>query len=91
MKRRKWDSKTKALVLLEGLKGRPVAELCTEHPISQSQYYAWRDQFLGNAAKTFELHQQSQREARLERENTRLKALVDEVTLALKKSDAMLG
>ena len=40
MRRRKWDPKTKALVALEGLKGRPVAELCTEHQVSQSQYYA---------------------------------------------------
>ena len=91
MKRRKWDPKTKALVVLEGLKGRPVAELCTEHQISQSQYYAWRDQFLRNAAKTFEVHQQSHSEARLERENTRLKALVGELTLALKKNDDVLG
>ena len=74
MKRRKWNADTKALVVLESLKGRPVAELCTEHQISQSQYYAWRDQFLGNAAKALEVHQHSQREAHLQRENTRLKA-----------------
>ncbi len=77
--------------MLGGLKGRPVAELCTAHESSQSQYYAWRDQFLGNAAKAFEVHQQSEREARLERENTRLKALVGKLTLALKKSDEVLG
>jgi transposase-like protein len=39
MPRRKWDAKTKALIVLEGLKGKPVAEICTEHQISQSQYY----------------------------------------------------
>ena len=39
MKRRKWDAKTKAAIVVQGLKGKPVAELCTEHQISQAQYY----------------------------------------------------
>ena len=33
MKRRKWDAHTKAMIVIEGLKGKPVAELCTEHQI----------------------------------------------------------
>ena len=91
MRRRKWDSKTKALIVLQGLKGKPMAELCTEHQISQAQYYQWRDQFLANASKTFEVHQQTQREARLEQENGRLKKLVGELTLELKKSEEVFG
>lgn len=67
MQRRKWDAKTKAMIVLEGLKGKPVAELCTEHQISQAQYYQWRDHFLAHASKAFEVHEQSQREARLDR------------------------
>ena len=31
MPKRKWDAKTKTLIVLEGLKGRPVADLCAEH------------------------------------------------------------
>lgn len=91
MQRRKWDAKTKAMLVVEGLKGKPVAEICTEHQISQAQYYQWRDQFLAHAAKAFEVHEQSQREARLARENARLKTLVGELTLELKKSDELLG
>jgi transposase-like protein len=91
MPRRKWDAKTKAMIVLEGLKGKPVAELCNEHQISQAQYYQWRDQFMAHAPKAFEVHAQSQREARLARENTRLKTLVGELTLELKKSDEVLG
>jgi transposase-like protein len=91
MERRKWDAKTKAMIVLEGLKGKPVAELCNEHQLSQAQYYQWRDQFLAHAAKAFEVHEQSQREARLTRENARLKTLVGELTLELKKSDEMFG
>jgi transposase-like protein len=87
MKRRRWNAKTKAIVVLEGLKGKPVAMICQDHQISQAQYYQWRDQFLTNAPKTFEVARQTEREARLQRENARLKNLVGELTLELKKSD----
>lgn len=30
MQRLKWDAKTKAMIVLEGLKGKTVAELCIE-------------------------------------------------------------
>lgn len=79
------------MLVLEGLKGKPVAELCNEHQISQAQYDQWRDQFLAHAAKAFEVHEQSQREARLMQENARLKTLVGELTLERKKSDEMFG
>jgi transposase-like protein len=91
MHRRKWDAKTKAMIVLEGLKGKPVGEICTEHQIGQAQYYQWREQFLAHAAKAFEVHEQSQREARVTRENAQLKALVGALTLELKKSDELLG
>jgi hypothetical protein len=41
--------------------------------------------------KAFEVNEQSQREARLARENAWLKTLVGELTLELKKSDEVLG
>jgi transposase-like protein len=91
MERRKWDAKTKAMIVLEGLKGKPVAELCNEHQLSQAQYSQGRDQFLAHAAQAFEVHEQSQREARLTRENARLKTLVGELTLERKKRDEMFG
>ena len=68
MKRRKWKPEHKALIVLEGLKGRPIGDLCAEHEISQAQYYQWRDQFLANAAKAFEPAGAPQRQGRLERE-----------------------
>lgn len=77
--------------MLEGLKGRPIGELCAEHEISQGQYYQWRDQFLANAAKAFEAGSATQRHDRLERENERLKRLVGELALELKKSEEVLG
>jgi len=85
MKRRQWTSAQKARIVLEGLKGRSVSELCTEHQISQAQYYQWRDAFLSNASKAFETSKQTQREERLVRENARLKRLVADQALELKK------
>ena len=74
-----------------GAEGRPIGELCAEHEISQAQYYQWRDQFLANAAKAFEPAGAPQRQGRLERENARLKTLVGELALELKKSEEILG
>jgi transposase-like protein len=91
MHTRKWDAKTKAMIVVEGLKGKPVAEICTEPQSSPSQYYQWRDQFLAHAAKAFEVQQHTRKEARREQENTRLKKLVGELLLELKKSDEVLG
>jgi hypothetical protein len=69
------------MIVIEGLKGKPVAEICTEHQLSQAQYDQWRDPFLAHAAKAFEVHEQSQRDARLAREHAKLKTLVGELTL----------
>ena len=87
MKKRKWTGEQKAQIVLQGLKGRAIAEICNEYQISQTQYYLWRDQFLANAGKVFDLSKQSQKEQRLERENQKLKTVVGELTMELKKSD----
>jgi transposase len=91
MQRRKWDAKTKALIVREGRKGQAVAEICTEHQISQSLYDQWRDQFLAHAANACEDPQRTRKEARLEQEHARLKPLVGELTFELKKSDEWLA
>jgi transposase len=91
MHRRKWDAHTKAMIVLEGLKGKPVAEICTEHQISQSQYYQWRNQFLVHVAHAVEAHQHTRTAARLAQENAWRKKLEGELTLELKKSDELWG
>ncbi|MBI4805880.1 MAG: transposase [Desulfovibrio sp.] len=75
------------MVVLEGLRGRPIGELINYHGISQSQYYQWRDRFLGNAYRVFETASLDKRTQRLELENANLKGLVGELTLELKKTD----
>lgn len=86
-KRRTWTSKQKAKIVLEGLNGRAVADLCNEYQIHQTQYYRWRDQFLENVPQVFETKQQSSQQDRLKKENERLKQMVGELTMELKKSD----
>jgi len=88
MKRRKWDAKTKALVVLQGLKGRLVADICNEHQICQSEYYRWREEFLAKMPQIFENH--DQKEKHLIQENTKLKNLVGELSLELKKVNECL-
>ena len=83
MKRRQWDAKQKARIVLEGLKGRPVGELCTEHQISQAQYYQWREQFMKKMPGLFS--NTERREQSLARENSRLKKIIGELTVELKK------
>ena len=45
MHRRKWDANTKAIIVMQGLQGKPVAVNCNADQISPSQYDQWRDQF----------------------------------------------
>ena len=81
MNKRPRDTKTTAMVVIEGPTGKPVAEICTAHQISQSLYDQWRDQFLAHAAHAFDVHQHTRPEARLAQENARLQQRVGELTL----------
>ena len=83
MPRRKWDSQTKATVVLQGLKGKQVADICTEHQISQAQYYQWREQFMKKMPQLF--LNTERREQTLVRENRHLKRIIGELTVELKK------
>lgn len=87
MERRRWDAKTKALIVIQWLKGKPIAEICQEHQISQAQFYKWRDQFLAESHRVFETADQSQRETHLKKRNEYLTRLVGELTVELKKSE----
>ena len=91
MKRRKWDSKTKARIVLEGLSGRSISDLCREHQISQTQYYLWRDKFLAESHKAFENHENGGELARLKKKNARLQQIIGALTVELKKTEDELG
>jgi len=88
MKRRKWDPKTKAMIVMQGLKGKPVAEISREHQISQNQYYQWRDQFLANVHQVFDGNEK--KSELLIRENARLRKIIGDLTVELKKTEEWL-
>jgi len=87
LKKRNWTSQQKILVVLEGIKGKPVGQICSEHGICQSMYYKWRDIFLSNGHKAFESHKPNLKLNRLKIENHKLKQIVGDLSLELKKSE----
>lgn len=40
------SAKQRAQIVIEGLRGQPLADLCHKYGISESKYYQWRDEFL---------------------------------------------
>ena len=88
MERRVWQPKEKLQIVLAGLKGEvSVAELCTRHQVSQSQFYAWRDQLLSEGAKLFERGGPDREAERLRAQNLRLRTIIGDLTAELKKND----
>lgn len=88
MKKRKWTSQEKFRVVLEGLSGQiEIKKLCVKYQISQTQYYNWRDQFLKFGYQAFESKIMSKKEQRLREENKKLKQLVGDLTVELKKNE----
>jgi len=78
--------------VLSGLDGTiEISELCRREGVSPTQYYGWKKQLLGSASKVFEKAGPSRvsgREQRLEKELSRAKDVIAEITsenLDLKK------
>ena len=86
-KRRQWKAVEKSRIILEGLKGRPIVDICLEYQISQSMYYSWRDQFLSNMGQVFETKKFDQREAYQNRQIDKMKKIIADLTIELKKSE----
>jgi len=81
--RRKWDARKKAKIVLEGLMGGCVNDLCRSHDLRPGQYYKWRGQFLEQCHQIFEKRPNLSSESELVAENEELKKLVGELTLEL--------
>ena len=85
MKRRRFTNEEKSQIVLLVLKGLSVAEICSEHGIGQVQYYKWRDQFMSNISIVFNTGKPDTEKQRLMSENTKLKTVIGDLTLELKK------
>lgn len=91
-KRKIWSAAEKLRIVLMGLDGTAdVSEICRREGVNPTQFYGWKKQLLGSAAKVFGPSaplKSSVREERLAEENQRLKSVVVEITtenLELKK------
>ena len=88
MKRKQRTKQEKFKIVMEGMRGDTmISEICARHEIHQSQYYAWRDLFLKNGSNVFEVNRQTQHERALENRIRKMKEVIGELTLELKKND----
>jgi transposase-like protein len=90
-KRRKWRAEEKLRIVLAGMSGVEVSDLCRREGINPTMYYLWRKQLTGAADKVFNAAEAkpSAREARREAELLRMKSVIAEITaenLDLKKT-----
>ena len=90
-KRRQWKAAEKSRILIEGLIGRPVADICVEYQFSQSIYFSWGDQFLSNMGQVFETKKIDQREAYQNRQIDKMKKIIADLTIELKKATGRSG
>lgn len=90
-KRRSWIAADKLRIVLAGMQsGVEVSDLCRREGLNPVQFYAWKKQLLGSAARVFEdkRGRPDAPQQRLEAEITRFKSVIAEITaenLDLKK------
>jgi len=88
MEKRKWSSQQKLQIVLEGLSGQiEISKLCSKYQISQTQYYQWRDHLLKFGHQAFESKNITKKEQHLEQEVSKLKRIIGDLTVELKKSE----
>ena len=88
MKKRKWRSQEKLRIVLEGLSGQiEISKLCNKYQIAQTQYYQWRDQLLKYGYQAFETKNITKKEQHLEAEVGKLKKIIGDLTVEIKKNE----
>jgi transposase-like protein len=88
MEKRKWTSQQKLTIVLEGLSGQiEISKLCSKYQIAQTQYYQWRDQLLKYGNQAFEVKNVTKKEQHLEQEVQKLKRIIGDLTVELKKNE----
>jgi transposase len=83
-----YSSKEKFNIVLEGISGKiEIVKLCTKYNISQSQFYRWKENFFKFGYQAFEQKIISKKEQILENQVSKLKNIIAEQTIELKKND----
>lgn len=89
--KRKMDNKVKFQAVLEGIRGKAVADICAQYQIHQSQYYKWRDEFLAHGSELFERKSKTEKEFILEEQLRLAKDLLADMQIELKKNSNAIG
>lgn len=89
-KRHRWSAAEKLRIVLAGLQGAEVSELCRREGLNPTMYYAWKKKLMSSASAVFE--QDNGRESAAEQKTAaamaRMKDVIAEITaenLQLKK------
>ncbi len=87
MKKRNWSSKEKLEIVLEGCRNDvSMSEVCNRHGISQTTYYKWRDKLFSASDAIFAHGGINRSEERLKAENQKLRTIIGDLTVELKKT-----
>ncbi len=92
MQRKKWNPQTKLKIIIEHLiNQRPLSELCNEYGFRQSTFQYWMRELQTKGHKIFEPDKPNNRkERRLIDENKKLKQVIAELSIELKKTELEL-
>jgi len=67
-----------------------LASICNKYQITQSLFYYWLRELQTKGYKVFELAKQTKKEQKLKEENSKLKRIIAELTIELKKTELEL-
>lgn len=91
MQRRKWDPQTKSKIVLEYLEQRvPISEICNKYQLRQSTIAYWLKELHSRAHELFESKRPDYKAIQLSKENQRLKRIIAELSIELKKTELEL-
>ena len=91
-KYRTWTARQKIAIVLAGLRGdRTVKEVCREHQISDTLYYAWRDKLLEAGRERFAGKEERQGERELRRKVAELERALGRKTYELEVAGKALA
>jgi transposase-like protein len=92
MQKHKWDPQTKFKIITEHLiNQRPLSELCNEYGFRQSTYQYWMRELQSKGHQIFEpIKRANKKERRLTEEIKKLKAVIAELSIELKKTELEL-
>lgn len=92
MKYRKWDPKMKAKIVMQIFDGKETtAQICSKYGVSQSTLAHWLRDFQTKGYQVFESNKRSKKEQRLQDENAKLKKIIAELSIDLKKTEIELA